>query len=92
MAGAIMNKVMDFLGFTVDFPLTFITGLFTVIVQTAFTPLPSCAFTVIFAVPGAFAVTFPVLDTVATELLLVEYLTFWEAAFGVTVAFNWKDW
>ena len=85
-------NVMDFFGFTVDFPLTFITGFFTVTLHTAFTPLPSVAFTVIFAVPGDFAVTFPLWDTLAMDFLSTEYITFWDAAAGVTFALSCKVW
>ena len=86
-------KVIDFFRFTVVFPLTFSEGFSTVILQVAYLTLLSNALAVIVAVPGAIAVTFPlVLLTDATEGLLLVNVTFWEADFGVIVAFSWKLW
>ena len=59
----------------------FLTVIFTFTVL----PLPSCAVQVITQVPGALAVTLPVLLTVATDLSLVDHFTFWlTAVVGVT--------
>jgi len=63
-----------------------IQGL-TVITQVAFLPLPSFAVQVMVAVPIAFAVTFPTLLTVATDVLLEDQLTaMLEASTGKTTA------
>lgn len=56
----------------------------TVITQAAFSPFGASA--VIVAVPADFAVTFPVLFTVATLLLLEYHFTFDLANPGDTVA------
>lgn len=82
-------RIMDFLGLTVVFPVTFKEGFNTVTLQVAFLPLPSSALAVMEAVPGDFAVTFPVdFPTAATEGLLLVNVTFWEAAFGVMDALS----
>ena len=53
---------------------------------------PSVVVTVIFTVPGATAVTFPALSTVATfSSELVHFTDLSEASSGLTVAFNWAD-
>ena len=49
-----------------------VTLCLTVILQVAFAPCPSFAFTVMMAVPAFFALIFPVLETVATDLLEEE--------------------
>ena len=64
-------------------------GAVTVILQEAFTPLPSLAVQVIVAVPPALAVTLPALETVATAVLLLFQLTdLLPADEGVAVAFK----
>ena len=71
------------------FKLTPVTDTFaavTVTVQVAVLP-PSLVFTVIVAVPAAFAVTTPEEETVATEVLLEDQVTDLSVAFeGVIVA------
>jgi len=52
----------------------------TLILQTAFLPLPSIARAVMLTLPGALAVTFPAADTVATFGLLLIHVTFLSAA------------
>ena len=64
-------------------------GTVTVILQEAFLPLPSFAVQVIVAVPFPLAVTFPVLDTAATFVLLLFHATaLLFAVVGATVAIN----
>lgn len=70
-------------------PVTNTNGAGTIIVTVADLPEPSAAFAVIVAVPGAFPVTIPVLDTVATDVLLDDHVTDLFAAFdGNTDAVN----
>ena len=54
--------------------------------------VPFAFFTVIVTVPDAFAVTSPVLFTVATSVLLLVHCTFSVASAGVTVAVSWAVW
>ena len=69
-------------------PVTETVLAFTVTVHVAVFP-PSLVFTVIVAVPAAFAVTTPEEDTVATEVLLEVQVTDLSVAFeGVIVAVN----
>ena len=64
-------------------------GTVTVILQEAFLPLPSFAVQVIVAIPFPLATTLPVLETVATVVLLLFQVTAVEVAFaGATVAFS----
>ena len=68
-------------------PVTFTTGLATVMVQVAFT-LPAVA--VITAVPGFTAVTTPVEETFATAPLSEDHTTLSVVLAGATVAFRVK--
>jgi len=69
-----------------DTPVTGTLSAATVTVQEAVLP-PSTVVTVIVAVPLAIAVTLPLVDTVATALLLLCHVTFWLVALdGVIVA------
>ena len=64
------------------------TGAFTLTVQVAVL-FPSAVFTVIVAVPAAFAVISPVAETVATLEFEEEYVTALFVAFaGATEAVN----
>jgi hypothetical protein len=68
---------------------TLLISILTVILQVAFTPLPSLAVQMIVAVPFPLAVTFPALVTVATFVLLLFHVTvLLFAAAGATVAFS----
>ena len=63
---------------------------FTVTAHRAETPLPSWAVTMIVALPGDFAVTRPLLLTVATLVLLdVQVTDLLLALLGRTVAVSW---
>ena len=68
---------------------TLVTGFLTVILQTAFLPLPSIARAVIVAVPALTPFTTPLFVTLATlVLLLVHFKVFLTAFEGMTVAFK----
>ena len=61
--------------------------LSTITLQLALVPLPSLALQVIVAVPADFAVTRPLLLTVATDVLLDDHVTLLSVALlGETVA------
>lgn len=69
-------------------PVTATVALVTVTVQVAVLP-PSSVRTVIVAEPAAFAVTTPLEETVATEVLFDDQVTPWLLAFeGLIVAFS----
>lgn len=71
------------------FSVTFVTGLFTVIVHTAFLLLPSFAVAVIVHTPCEITVTTPLLLTVATLGLLLVYVNVLFVAFaGAITVFN----
>ena len=81
---AVMDRVVLFR----ETPVTGTVAALTVTVQVAVFP-PSLVFTVILAVPAAFAVTTPEEDTVATDVLSDDQVTDLSVAFeGVTVAVN----
>ena len=62
-------------------------GFLTVKDNCAFTPLPSAAVAVIVAVPAARHRTFPLLSTVATDVLLeLQVILLLFASLGETVA------
>ena len=64
----------------------------TVILQVAFFPLPSFAFTVIVAVPSPIAFTTPLEDTVVTFLLLeLQVTALLLALLGATAAFKVRE-
>ena len=91
---AVKVKVLPFTTLAVVlFKVTFVTlttGLVTVILQLAFTPLSSAAVAVMVAVPAATAVTTPLFSSTLAIFGLDDFhVTFLFVAFvGVTVAVN----